>query len=71
MCRALSVTLFLAAFLLPTPTSWADSSYRCTVVSGGKLVAGAKVWLRSYHRTKGLKVTERGRELFQGGYYVF
>jgi uncharacterized GH25 family protein len=55
MCRALSVTLFLAAFLLPTPTSWANPSYRGTIVSGGKPVDGAKVWLRSYHRTKGLK----------------
>jgi len=52
MCRALSVTLFLAAFLLPTPTSRADSTYRGTVVSDGKPVGEAKVWLSSYHRNK-------------------
>ncbi len=52
MCRAQSVTLFLATFLLLPPTSWAESSYRGTVVADGRPVDGAKVWLSSYQRNK-------------------
>ncbi|HZV03744.1 MAG TPA: carboxypeptidase-like regulatory domain-containing protein [Gemmataceae bacterium] len=51
MCRARSVTLFLAAFLLQPQISSANSMYSGTVVANNQPVDGAKVWLRSYTRT--------------------
>lgn len=53
MCRAQSVTLFLATFFLLPQISSAGSTYNGTVVADGKPVDGARVWLRSYRRTGG------------------